>query len=103
MHILPLNFKELTTSFISLVQRHNSSPQLKQSKAAGAAAPLDLPREGTLLGINRFRNIETPIYMTKEDRLRHFYTIGQTGTGKSTLPEKHDYSGYSAGRRGMYD
>jgi hypothetical protein len=84
-NILPLNFKELTTLFHFPGATIRSTPQLKQSKAAGAAAPIDMPHEGTLLGRNTFRNIETPIYMTKEDRLRHFYAIGQTGTGKSTL------------------
>ncbi len=84
-HVLPLNFKELTTLFHFPGATIRSSPQLKQTKSAGAAAPIDMPREGTLLGRNVFRNVESPIYMTKEDRLRHFYTIGQTGTGKSTL------------------
>ncbi len=31
------------------------------------------------------RGSDTRIYMTAEDRLRHFYTIGQTGTGKTTF------------------
>lgn len=83
--IIPLNFKELTTIFHFPGSTVTSSPQLKQSKSAQASAPMDLPQEGTLLGINRFRNNETKVFMTKEDRLRHFYTIGQTGTGKSTI------------------
>jgi hypothetical protein len=82
---LPLNFKELTTLFHFPGQTIHSSPQLKQSAAGAAAAPLGLPQEGTLLGLNRYRNVQTNVFMTKEDRLRHFYTIGQTGTGKSTL------------------
>jgi hypothetical protein len=84
-YLLPLNFKELTTLFHFPNSTVSSSPQLRQSKAGQAAAPVDLPQMGTLLGVNRFRNIDTKVYMTKEDRLRHFYTIGQTGTGKSTL------------------
>jgi hypothetical protein len=84
-HVLPLNIKELTTLFHFPNSTNSSSPQLRQSKAGVAAAPVDLPQMGTLLGVNRFRNIETKVFMTKEDRLRHFYTIGQTGTGKSTL------------------
>jgi len=44
-----------------------------------------MQKSGTLLGVNAYRNVETQIYMTDEDRLRHFYTIGQTGTGKSTI------------------
>ena len=62
-----------------------SSPQLKQAKAGSAPAPVDIAKDGIVLGINKHRNMETKIYMTKEDRLRHFYTIGQTGTGKTTL------------------
>jgi hypothetical protein len=84
-HLLPLNFAELTTIFHFPGATIGSSPQLKQSLSASAAAPMDMPTEGTLLGINNFRNIETKIYMTKEDRLRHCYVIGQTGTGKSTI------------------
>jgi hypothetical protein len=38
-----------------------------------------------LLGINRHRNVEKEIFISDEDRLRHFYIIGQTGTGKTTL------------------
>ena len=82
---MPLSLKELTTIFHFPGSTIKSSPQLRQSRAGTAAAPMDLPASGTLLGINRFRNVETKVFMTKEDRLRHFYTIGQTGTGKSTL------------------
>ncbi|OGZ15797.1 MAG: hypothetical protein A3J08_00110 [Candidatus Lloydbacteria bacterium RIFCSPLOWO2_02_FULL_51_11] len=35
--------------------------------------------------MNTHRNVETKVYLGKEDRLRHFYCIGQTGTGKTTL------------------
>lgn len=59
--------------------------QVKLSKAGTAPAPLDLPQDGTLLGTNNDRGKETKIYMTNEDRLRHFYVIGQTGTGKTAL------------------
>jgi hypothetical protein len=82
---LPLNFKELASIFHFPGHTIHSTPQLKQSHASSAAAPLTMPQEGTLLGINRFRNVETKVFMTKEDRLRHMYVIGQTGTGKSTL------------------
>ncbi len=82
---IPMNIKELTTLFHLPASNMKSSPQLKQSRAAIAAAPLDLPLKGTLLGVNRFRTVETMVRVAREDRLRHFYTIGQTGTGKSTL------------------
>ncbi|KND48934.1 MAG: putative Type IV secretory pathway VirD4 component [Parcubacteria bacterium C7867-005] len=83
--ILPLNLKELTSVFHFHTTALQGRSELKQVKAVGAPAPIGLPTSGTLLGINRFSNTETKVYMTPEDRLRHFYTIGQTGTGKSTL------------------
>jgi hypothetical protein len=52
-------------------------------KAKSAPVPVNIPREGILLGTNVFRGVETEIRMTAEDRLRHFYIIGQTGTGKT--------------------
>jgi hypothetical protein len=81
---MPLSLKELTT-LLHLPSGVSASPELKQAKAGQAAAPLELGKEGTLLGVNRFRGVETNAYMTPEDRLRHFYVIGQTGTGKTTL------------------
>jgi hypothetical protein len=61
------------------------APQLRQVKAVDSPAPDGLPFEGTLLGMNRFRGVEKEVRITVEDRLRHFYIIGQTGTGKTTL------------------
>ena len=82
---IPLNIKEMTTvmHFPSSVLK--SSSQLKLAKAGSSSAPIDLPQEGVLLGVNRNRTTETKVFMNKEDRLRHFYVIGQTGTGKTTL------------------
>jgi hypothetical protein len=81
----PISLKELTgiMHFPSTVIK--TSPQLKISKASTAPVPLDLPDKGTLLGINKHRGVPTEVYLSDEDRLRHFYTIGQTGTGKTTL------------------
>jgi hypothetical protein len=84
-HKLPLNIKEVTTLLHFPGVGVKASPNLKQSKAGTASAPLDLSREGILLGINKNRNTETKIFMSKEDRMRHFYTIGQTGTGKTNF------------------
>jgi len=52
-------------------------------KAKQAQAPFTMPRAGLMLGVNTFRGIETEVHMTEEDRARHFYIIGQTGTGKT--------------------
>lgn len=60
-------------------------PELTQAKSIEVPAPLDLPKEGIWLGDNIFRDQARHIFLTPEDRLRHVYTIGQTGTGKSTF------------------
>ncbi|MCR4306479.1 MAG: type IV secretion system DNA-binding domain-containing protein, partial [Candidatus Yonathbacteria bacterium] len=80
----PLNLKELAT-ILHFPVKETHAPGLRQAKAGSAPVPLDLPKGGTLLGINTYHGVATEVYMKKEDRLRHFYTIGQTGTGKTTL------------------
>ncbi len=83
--LLPLNIKELTTMMHFPSTKLKSAPALKQAKAGSAPAPVGLPGTGLLLGVNRVRGDDTKIFMTPDDRLRHFYTIGQTGTGKTTF------------------
>ncbi len=80
-----LSMRELSTIVHFPAEGTIASPQFKQSRAKTAAAPNDMPTAGTLLGTNVHRGIQKDIYITHEDRLRHFYIIGQTGTGKTTL------------------
>lgn len=82
---MPLSIGELSTMIHFPGNGIDSTPQFKQSNANVAPAPNDMPTEGTLLGINDYRNVKREIFVTDEDRLRHFYIIGQTGTGKTTL------------------
>ncbi len=81
---LALNFRELASVFhfpMGLV----SNPLLRQSTAASAPAPLDTAADGILLGTNLHRAVKTEVRMGREDRMRHFYVIGQTGTGKTNM------------------
>jgi hypothetical protein len=80
---LPLSLRELTTLYHFPPQGVESSPHLKQSRFTHAPAPLGLPREGVLLGENAFRGATTDVRLAADDRLRHLYVVGQTGTGKS--------------------
>ena len=80
---LPLSLRELTTIYHFPPAGIESSPHLKQSRVTHAPAPLSLPQNGTLVGINTYRGQATNIYLSPEDRLRHLYVIGQTGTGKT--------------------
>lgn len=95
--LLPLNIKELTTMVHFPSTKLKSAPALKQAKAGAAPAPAGLPNAGLLLGVNRVRGDDTKIYMAPDDRLRHFYTIGQTGTGKTTLLKNMIAQDISAG------
>ncbi|HZS43331.1 MAG TPA: TraM recognition domain-containing protein [Candidatus Paceibacterota bacterium] len=81
---MELNLKE-ATSLMHFPAGAVRSAELRSARAATAPAPLDLASDGILIGINRHRNLETKIFMSPEDRLRHFYTVGQTGTGKTTF------------------
>ena len=82
--ILPMNLKELSSVFHFPVGI-GSQPQLKEAKAGIAPAPLEMGQEGIILGINSYRGRETEIHLAREDRMRHFYVIGQTGTGKTNI------------------
>lgn len=79
-----LNFQELATMF-HFPTHSEGSAQLKQSGAATHPAPMTMGTEGVLLGYNEYRGRITPIHMSPADRLRHFYTIGQTGVGKTQM------------------
>jgi len=81
---MPLNLKELATIF-HFPHGIASSPQLKQARAGIAPAPLEMGNEGVKLGVNSYRGKDTEIYFAPEDRMRHLYVIGQTGTGKTTI------------------
>lgn len=83
---MPLSALELATlAHLPRPEAHEAAPELRQDKGRAAAAPAGIGKTGTLLGINRFRGGETKVYVQPEDRLRHFYLIGQTGTGKSVF------------------
>lgn len=61
------------------------TPKIKTLKARQAEPPTNLPSQGLVLGRNIFRGRETVIHLAREDRRRHLYMVGQTGTGKSAL------------------
>ena len=79
-----LNTAEMATIF-HFPKGISTISQLKYVKAKDAPPPLNLLQEGILLGKNFYRGDESLIYMKDDDRRRHFYLIGQTGTGKSVL------------------
>ncbi len=78
------NIKEITSLYHFPHSRFNKSPRLKWQMYKVIAAPDNLPHEWLLLGHNLYAGIKKEIRVPFKDRLRHFYIIGQTGTGKSS-------------------
>ena len=79
-----LNTEELTSLF-HFTASSIETPKVKFIKAKFATPPPDLPKEGLVLGRNIFRGLETVARLGIDDRRRHLYIIGQTGTGKSAF------------------
>lgn len=82
-----LNAVELATVFHLPDAQFTPSSQVQRLTSKEVDGPPVLPKEGLLLGHNSFRGVEKEIRLSPEDRRRHTYIIGQTGTGKSTLLE----------------
>lgn len=57
---------------------------LSEARYQTAPVPENM-KEGITIGENNFRGKKTPVTYNKEDRVRHTYVIGQTGTGKTVL------------------
>ncbi|MFZ3054751.1 MAG: type IV secretory system conjugative DNA transfer family protein [Minisyncoccales bacterium] len=79
-----LNTEELTSVF-HFPTPLTQTPTIKGVKAKNSAPPSDLPTEGILLGYNEYREEKKDIRIKSDDRRRHVYVVGQTGTGKSAL------------------
>ena len=61
------------------------TPNILWLQAKLAGAPVNMPKEGIILGHNFFRNEDTIVRLKEGDRRRHLYIIGKSGVGKSVL------------------
>ncbi|HVC36179.1 MAG TPA: ATP-binding protein [Candidatus Dormibacteraeota bacterium] len=82
-----LNSVELATLFHFPDQRSIPTSQLTRQDSKQVDGPRNIPADGLLLGYNIFRGSKKPIRTALNDRQRHMYVVGQTGTGKSTFLE----------------
>lgn len=80
-----LSSEELASLFHIPNIRYNRTPNIAWQNYKIAPPPNNIPKEGILLGHNTYRGETKEIRMKNEDRFRHFYVIGQTGTGKSSI------------------
>lgn len=82
---LPLSLREAATMFHLPRLAARELPGMRRAKAGTAPAPQGLPEEGILLGENWHQGRSVAVRLAPEDRLRHLYAIGQTGTGKTSF------------------
>ncbi len=82
-----LNSVELATLFHFPDARNIPTSQLERQASKQVDGPRNMPEDGILLGYNIFRGVKKPIRLSENDRRRHVYVVGQTGTGKSTFLE----------------
>jgi hypothetical protein len=82
-----LNSVELASLFHFPDERDIPTSQLTRQASKQVDGPRNIPDEGLLLGYNLFRGTKKPIRLALNDRQRHMYVVGQTGTGKSTFLE----------------
>lgn len=79
-----LNTEELASIF-HFPTPFLDTPNIRWLLAKKIAPPNNMPSEGLLIGENIYRSKKTNIYIKTDDRRRHAYVIGMTGTGKSVL------------------
>lgn len=80
-----LSSEELTSIFHIPDVKYNMSPAINWQNFKIAPPPHNLPEEGILIGHNQHRGVKQEVRIKNDDRFRHFYVIGQTGTGKSSV------------------
>ncbi|MEK7479022.1 MAG: DUF87 domain-containing protein, partial [Patescibacteria group bacterium] len=79
-----LNSEEIASMF-HFPTPFTETPRVKALKSIQAPPPPNLAREGVLLGESVYRGERKEVKVSDDDRRRHIYIIGQTGTGKSNL------------------
>ena len=82
-----LNSVELATVFHFPDDSQTHTSQIERQASKQVDGPRNMPTEGLLMGYNVFRGVKKEIRLSDNDRRRHLYIVGQTGTGKSTILE----------------
>ena len=79
-----LNTKEMA-SLWHLPLPTTETPNIRWLMAKKSSPPPDMPKDGVILGQVHYRGKETLVRIQREDRRRHTYIIGKSGSGKSVL------------------
>ena len=81
-HTTILNTEELAT-IMHFPNKTVETHHIRVLTAKNAPAPSKIPSEGLFMGKSIYRGQERDIHVSLNDRRRHTYIIGKTGTGKS--------------------
>jgi type IV secretory pathway TraG/TraD family ATPase VirD4 len=92
-----LNSEELASIF-HLPNKTVETPHIYWLAAKAAPAPAEVGTTGLFLGRSVYRGIERNVHITQQDRLRHVYVIGKTGTGKTEMMKTMILQDLRAGR-----
>ncbi len=79
-----LNSEELATLY-HFPNKQVTTPHIFWLYSKSAPAPSEIATTGLFLGTSTYRGLRRSIYIGEEDRMRHIYIVGKTGTGKSEL------------------
>jgi len=82
-----LNSVELAALFHLPDAQFTATTQVERQQSKQVDGPVNMPPTGLLMGYNFYRGVKKEIRLSPEDRRRHAYIVGQTGTGKSTMLE----------------
>ena len=80
-----LSSEELASLFHFPDARYNRIPTIEWLPYKVLPPPIDLPEEGIILGESVYRGVNKFVRFQRNDRTRHQYIIGKSGSGKSVL------------------
>ncbi|MEK7665616.1 MAG: type IV secretory system conjugative DNA transfer family protein [Patescibacteria group bacterium] len=79
-----LNVEEMA-SLWHLPLKTTETPNILWLNARTAPVPTNIPQEGLMLGYNIYRGRKTDIHIKRNDRQRHMYLVGKSGSGKTVF------------------
>lgn len=82
-----LNSIELSTLFHFPDDQFTKTSQVQRQQSKQVEGPNNISQTGVLVGNNVHHGVKKEIRLNDNDRRRHVYIVGQTGTGKSVLLE----------------
>ncbi len=80
-----LSSVELASLFHLPDDQFSKTAKLERQSSKQVEGPTKVSQTGLMLGHNIYHEVSKEIRLSDEDRRRHMYIIGQTGTGKTTV------------------